>query len=174
LHLLAKDRLLPVAAALEDSPVLADALRRLTAEGKDLVRSKLASASADVRLAAVEAWGRMGDGGPLLPLLDDRDARVRAAAASAAGNLRVAEAADRLIALAKDASAPVRGRSFEALTRLRDPRVLPLALKALDQDGENEVPALEAVADLGTPENGEAVASVAMRSRSPESLQAGV
>jgi putative membrane-bound dehydrogenase-like protein len=174
LDLLAKDRLLPVAAALEDSPVLADALRRLTAEGKDLVRSKLASASADVRLAAVETWGRIGDGGPLLPLLDDRDARVRAAAASAAGRLRVAEATDRLLALAKDASAPVRGRSFEALTRLREPRALPLALKALEQDAENDVPVLEAVAALGSPENGDAVAALAMRSRSPDVLQSAV
>src|SRR6185503_12429527 len=48
LNLLAKDRLLPVASSLEDSPVLADALRRLTAEGRELVRSKLTSASADV------------------------------------------------------------------------------------------------------------------------------
>jgi len=174
LNLLAKDRLLPVAAALEDSPVLADALRRLTAEGKDLVRSKLASASADVRLAAVETWGRIGDGGPLLPLLDDRDARVRAAAASAAGKLRVAEAADRLLALAKDASAPVRGRSFEALARLREPRALPLALQALERDAENELAALEAVASLGGPADGDAVAAVAMRSRLPEVLQAAV
>jgi putative membrane-bound dehydrogenase-like protein len=174
LGLLGADRLPPIAGALEDSAVLAEALRQLKGDSRDLVRAKLTSSSPEVRLAAVEAWGNLGDGGPLLPLLEDRDASVRAAAASAAGKLRVKEAADRLLLLAKDSNPQVRGRSFEALRRLREPRALPVALKALDLDAENEFPALEAVAELGSPEQAEAVAAVAMRSRSPDSLQAAV
>jgi putative membrane-bound dehydrogenase-like protein len=170
----AADRLPSIAAALEDSAVLAEALGQMKADGRDLVRSKLTSPLAEVRLAAVEAWARIGDGGPFLPLLADRDARVRAAAASAAGILDVAEAAERLLALVKDSSAPVRGRSVEALTRLREPRALPLALRALDEDAENELPALEAVAQLGSAAQADAVEAVAMRSRSPDTLRAAV
>ncbi len=166
-------RLAAVAASLEDGAVLADAIRRLPAAGRDLVREKLKSTSPDVRLAAVETWGKIGtpEAAPLLGLLGDADPAVRAAAAAACGSLGVKETADALLRLSEDPDLPVRRRSLEALGRLHEPRALRSALKALDREPEIALPY---VAEIGGPDQAEAVAQTAMRSRSLEILQTAV
>ncbi len=95
-------------------------------------------------------------------LLDDRAARVRAAAALAAGELALHPAADQLLKLAHDPDVEVRRASLDALRRLREPRSLPVAVAALE-DQETALQALECVGELGGPAQAKAVADLAKR-----------
>jgi putative membrane-bound dehydrogenase-like protein len=166
--------LLTLAQALEDGPVLAEALRRTSQFPKlptsALLASKLTSADASVRAAAIEGLGerRAPEGRePVLGLLQDKDAGVRRAAAAAAGKLGERRATDLLVKLCADADVAVRGASLESLRLLREPRAVPLAVAALD-DRALELKALECLADLGGPEQANAVSSLAKRSPSSE------
>ena len=127
-----------LAGGLEDGPVLAAALRRITKRSlpaaAPLVSGKLGSPDPDVRAAAVAVAGRLGlaDAGEQVGrLLTDRDPGVRRAAAEAAGALGLKAAGDRLLELARDPDPGVRRAGLDALRRLREPRAVPLAVHAL-------------------------------------------
>jgi putative heme-binding domain-containing protein len=67
----------------------------------------------------------------------------------------------------------VRRAGLDAVRRLREPRALPLAVDAL-ADREAQVAALECIAALGGPAQGEAVADLAKRSPTAEVLPLAV
>ena len=97
-------RLLELAGALEDSPVLAEALRQLgrrsVRDSRALLLTKLSSTSADVRVAAIDALAELGireSGDSVLKRLEDPELPVRRAAASALGKLGVKEAIEPLL-----------------------------------------------------------------------------
>jgi putative membrane-bound dehydrogenase-like protein len=168
--------LLELAAAVEDGPVMAETLRRLGQRPKlasvPLLVRKSSAPSADVRAAAVEALAELKSAeavDSVQRLLDDKDARVRQAAAAAAGKLLVKSAVEPLLKLATDADAGVRRASLDALRRLREPRVVPLAVTALT-DRATELQALECLADLGGPAHAQALTDLAKRSPSTDVL----
>src|SRR5207247_5071093 len=87
-----RGRLLDLAAALEDGPILAESLRQLGTQqqlpSRTLLRSKLTASAPDVRVAALESVAALQDheaAKPVSALLEDPDARGREAAAWAAG-----------------------------------------------------------------------------------------
>lgn len=172
--------LLILAQALEDGPVLADALRR-TARYRQLpstplLANKLSSADAEVRASAIEALGELRSnehGERVLSLLQDSDARVRRAAAEAAGKLEVRQAIEPLLKRATDTDSAVRRACLDSLRQLREPRVVPLAVTALS-DRDLELKALECLGELGGPEQIQAVASWAKHNPSTEALSAAM
>jgi putative membrane-bound dehydrogenase-like protein len=177
----AADSLLALTRALEDGPVLADALRYAgkcpTSPGAAaLARAKSGSLDAEVRAAAIEALGelRSAEGRePMVRLLQDTDARVRRAAAQTAGKLQAHDAKDLLLRLMADSDPAVRLASLESLRMLREPRVVPVAVVALG-DGHLVLKALECVVELGGPRQAEAVAELARHNPSAEVLAAAV
>jgi putative membrane-bound dehydrogenase-like protein len=169
-------RLLDLAGALEDGPVLAEAIRQLgrrpRPDASHLLLAKLDSPDAPVRAAAVEAAAARGvtaAAGPVRQLLDDRDLGVRRAAAAAAGQLRVPGTAPALLKLARDPDAGVRRASLESLRLLKEPGAVPPAVAGL-ADPETRRAALQVVADLGGPEQAGVVVDVARRDPSAEVL----
>src|SRR5262249_16591628 len=104
LHAASTGLLVALAQALEDGPLLAEALRRI---GKfrelpvsSLLVRKLTSPDAEVRAAAIEAFGERRDAEgrePALRLLQDKDVRVRRAAAAAVGKLAMRQAIESLL-----------------------------------------------------------------------------
>jgi putative membrane-bound dehydrogenase-like protein len=174
--------LFELAGSLEDGPVLAAALRRLSARSMPraapLLVRHLDSSDAGVRAAAVEVGAALGAEGVrerVGGLLADRDRGVRRAAAAAAGTLGLRAASDRLLELARDPDPGLRAAGLDALRRLRDARALPLAVTALgDPDPEAQLSALGCVAELGSPDQGEAVADLARRSPTAEILPRAV
>jgi putative membrane-bound dehydrogenase-like protein len=171
-------RLLVMAEAVEDGPVLADLLRaigkRRTRGAGPLLLRKLTSTDADVRAGAVGALAEVAvpeADEPIRKLLADPDARVRGAAALAAGKLALRPAVDQLLALARDPDAEVRRSSLEALRRLHEPRALAACIAALG-DRETALQALECVGEMGGPDQARAVADVARRQPSVEILAA--
>jgi putative membrane-bound dehydrogenase-like protein len=175
------NQLLPLAGSLEDGLVLAEVLRFLGKHPKldgaaMLLASRTASKAAAVRAAAIEALAEIGvtEGKePALKLLGDEDAAVRRAAAGAAGKLNVKAAVEPLLKLAKDVDAGVRAASLDALRRLKEPRVVPLAVAALD-DRLTQLAALECLHALGGPEQGSAVAALARRAPPADVLAVAV
>jgi len=172
----ADSRLLGLAGALEDGPVLAAALRQIkkgsVPEATPLLIRKLSSPVPNVREAAVEVAAALHVAGVedrVRELLEDRDRNVRRTAAAAVGTLGLRTAADRLIDIARDPDPGVRSACLLSLCRLRDSRAVPLAVTAL-ADRETQLPALACLAELGGPIQGEAVADLAKRSPTAEIL----
>ena len=169
-------RVLEMARSLEDSPVLAAALRDLgrrpALDSRPLLRDKLGSAVADVRAAAVRALHALNDraaGSEVAKLLGDADPRVRAAAVS----FPVEGPMEAILKLTRDGDAEVRRRSLKALGRLKEPRAVKPALTALD-DRETQAAALECLARVGGPEHAAAVVKAAATNRSIDVLRAAV
>src|SRR5262249_52292854 len=104
-------------------------------------------------------------------LLDDPDARVRAAATRAAGKLTLRPAAGPILKLARDPDAEVRRASLEALRRLGEARAVPVAVTALG-DPETALKALEFLGELGGPDHLGPVTELARRYPSAEVLPA--
>jgi len=173
--------LLALAEALDDGPVLAEALRQLGKRPKlqasSLLLTKLSSTEATVRAAAIEALAaRNPASGGLKPpneqiarLLQDKDVAVVRAAAAAAGKLGARSAGPTLLKLAKDADPLMRRASLDSLRLFKEPRAVPLAVAALD-DPETQLTALAYLADLGGPGQLSAVTEVAKRNPSAEVL----
>lgn len=169
-------RLLAMAKAVEDGPILSALLRalggrKMTASTKLLVE-KTSSKDAEVRACAAEALAEIRPKEahePIQQLLLDDSSRVRAAAALAAGKLSMAPAGQTLLKLARDPDASVRRASLEALRLVGEKKALPLAVAALN-DPETAEQALEFVAALGGPANAAAVADLAKRRPSGDVL----
>jgi putative heme-binding domain-containing protein len=176
----APDVLLTLAQSLEDGPVLADVIGRMSRYPKlaaaTVLMRKIDSPKAEVRAAAIEVLGELGvaEGrAPVLKLLDDQDGRVRRAAADAAGKLAARQAIERLLTLVTDAEPAVARASLDALRRLGEPRALPLAVAALG-NRQLELTALEYLGALGGPDQAGAVADLAKRTPSAEVPSAAV
>jgi putative membrane-bound dehydrogenase-like protein len=176
----AQEKLVDLASVLEDGPVLAAALRRVTKRSlpssAPLVTERLSSTDPDVRAAAVDAAGRLGlaDAGERVRrLLADPNGGVRRAAAEAAAALGLRSATDRLLELVRDPDPSVRRAGLDALCLLREPRALPLAVGAL-ADREAQLSALECVAALGGPAQRDAVSDLAKGSPTAEVLPLAV
>ncbi|HMF29564.1 MAG TPA: HEAT repeat domain-containing protein, partial [Candidatus Cybelea sp.] len=141
------------------------------ADCRDSLRNKLSAASGEIRAAVVEMFtdNREPVGHALLKLLDDTDARVRAAAAAHAGKLSARAAADSLLQRAKDSEPTVRRASLISLRELREPLVVPLAVAALKDSATLPV-ALQCLGDLGGPEHSQVVADAARQNPSADVL----
>lgn len=175
-------RLLSLARSLEDGPVLVEALheigKRPKSKSASLLVGKLRSPQAAVRTAALEALGELAPASvllspsfteTLLKLLEDNDASVRRAAASAAGRLDVQAGSAALLKLARDADAAVRSASLASLRRLKDARAVSPAVAALD-DQQTQEAALQYLAEFGSVAQAKAVADVARSHPSAEVL----
>jgi putative heme-binding domain-containing protein len=169
-------RLLTAAQALEDGPVLAEALHQLAKrpglKSTPLILARLRSPDPAVRAAALDAAAALHvaeAAGQARRLLDDRDAGVRRAAAAAAGALGVHPAREVLLRYARDADPALRRASLESLRLLREPRVVPPAVAAL-ADAETQGVALACIADLGGPAQAGAVVEWARCTPSAEVL----
>lgn len=172
--------LLDLGRALEDGPVLAEALRQTAKypelEADPLLVAHLGSPSAEVRAAAIETLGNraaLESKDYVLKLLADPAPDVRRAAAFAAGKLAVKPATDSLVKLARDEEASVRRASLDALRRLRESCVVPLAVAALD-DWQTQQTALECLAELGGPDQAGAIATLVRRNPTPDLRAAAV
>lgn len=123
-----------LAGSLEDGPVLAEVLRQIGRRPElkpvGLLKGKLGSLDAAVRAAAVEALPEV-EPASLHKVLEDREAVVRCAAATAAGKLGVRTAVPALLNLARDGDSAVRGASLESLRLLKEARAVPFAVAAL-------------------------------------------
>jgi putative heme-binding domain-containing protein len=167
--------------SLEDGPVLADVVRRLGAYPK--------SATAPALVAA---------------RLKSPDARVRAAAIAALGELRAQPGRDAVVELLKDGDVRVRRAAAAAagkldvalaiepllqLIRDGDPEMRAACLDSLRRlreprvvphavaalgDPLLEIPALECLADLGNPDHAKAIVEFAKRSPSVNGLALAV
>lgn len=167
-------KLLELAAALEDGPVLAAALRQLSRrpqlDSVPLLTRKLRSSQPEVRIAAIEMLADLrvkAAGEPVQKLLDDKDPGVRRAAVAAMGRLAVRAAIEPLLRTAAEADAEVRHNSLDALRLLGEPRAVPLAIAAL-ADRQTQLAALECIGELGGPEQTQPVIDLAKRDPSPE------
>ncbi|MFI5456200.1 MAG: HEAT repeat domain-containing protein [Isosphaerales bacterium] len=177
----ASERHLPEGiAALEDGPVLAEALRhagrRRWLWASSLLIDKLNSPEPVVRAAAVEALAEFrlaGAGKAVRALLRDRDVGVRRAAAAAVGTLGVQSAIELLLELTRDPDPGVRRATLDALRQLREARALPLAVAALS-DRETEVTALRCIGELGGPDQVRVVVDHARQHPSAEILPLAV
>ena len=174
------DALLALAKALEDGPVLAEAMRRMGQipmfPGGPFLAAKLTSPDAEVRAAAIGAIGdlRAREGQErLVSLLGDKDVRVQRAAAIAAGKLAVREAVDSLLGLAGHGDPAIRRASLGSLRQLKEPRAVPLAVTALG-DPQTALAALDCLADLGGPDQIPAVSDAARHSPSADVLAAAI
>lgn len=172
--------LLELAGALEDGPVLAEALRQSGKFPKlgaaPLLARKVKSSEAVVRAAAIEALGelRAAEGrAPVIELLQDKDVQVRRAAAGAAGKLEAKPAIEPLLKLVADPDPGVRRASFDSLRLLREPRAVPLAVAALN-DRQTEVAALACLDELGDIQQLKPIVELAQRNPSAEVLNAAV
>src|ERR1043165_2623285 len=99
-----------------------------------LTVSHLKSLSATVRLGAVQKIAASDDsslGDSLVPLLSDKDKKVRIAAAEAVGRLRCEAAIPGLQQAVKDADVEVRVSAVRGLKAIRTPQSAPGLVQAL-------------------------------------------
>jgi putative heme-binding domain-containing protein len=175
------EKLLALAGSVEDGPVLAEAIRQLgqwpRLPSSELLLGRLSSAEPAVRATAIETLAEVSVAGGerkvpaevLRKLLDDKDAQVRRAAASAAGKVGLRSAIPPLLTLARDSEPAVQRASLESLRRLKEPRAVPLAVAALGNP-ETQGAALRCLADLGGPDQVHAVAELSRRHPSTQVL----
>src|SRR5262249_1406823 len=152
--------------------VLVETLRQLGRrpglDSAPLLLAKLQAAMAPVRVAAIEALVEVAaktERSPtevsrtvrvaLIERLNDAAPSVRAASAMAMGKLQMWEGAEQLLASSEDTDPQVRRNSLEALTQLRELRVMTLALRALNRDDAELLGALKFLATMGSPAQAE-------------------
>ncbi len=102
-------------------------------------RQALSADVAELRMAAANALGEVGDADsvpPLVECFEDGDARVRARAARAAGMVGDARATDPLTGLLTDSTAGVRREAAESLGRIGNRQALQALLTLYDDDNE--------------------------------------
>jgi putative heme-binding domain-containing protein len=169
-------RLLELAEAAEDSPVLAELLRQLGKHPRvkaiPLLLNKASSANSAVRAAVAEALAELKavEGSEQVRrMLEDSDAGVRRAAVSAAGTLAIKSAAEALVKRTSDADPAVRRASFDSLRLLKEKAAVPLAVEAFG-DPETQLAALRCIAELGGAEQAKAVFELAKRNPSSDVL----
>jgi putative membrane-bound dehydrogenase-like protein len=174
-----RDDLLDIAVDTSDDGTVigAEALRRLgdhpqgvPAKLGHLVLRWMNASSAEIRAAAIGTVRDLRSAGmekALLDSLGDRDVRVRRAAAAVVGKLQVKGAIDPLLKLATEADLGVRLACLDSLRRLREPRVVPLALNGL-KERDLELTALACLRELGGPEHAPAIADFARRGPSTD------
>jgi putative heme-binding domain-containing protein len=115
------------------------------------------------QLHATEASEQVGR------LLADSDTNVRLAAVSAAGALQIESAANALLNLAQEPDLTLRRASLNSLRLLKERRVVPLAIAALNHR-ETQLAALDCLSDLGGPPQLKAVLDLALHDPSAEVL----
>jgi len=134
------------------------AVEGLVAFGGDEVTSGLvqrlsAEDNAGARNSSIEALAQIGAAavGPLLPLLDTRDADVRKFAVDVLGDIRDARAVPGLIAKLKDADENVCVAAAEALGKLRDRRAVDALIGCLGSTDQSwlDYAAAEALGEIG-------------------------
>jgi hypothetical protein len=162
--------------ATEDGPVLAEALRhiakRRALKSSTLLLAKLNSREPSVRAAALEAVAQLHAteaSEQVGRLLADSDTNVRLAAVSAAGALQIESAANALLNLAQEPDLTLRRASLNSLRLLKERRVVPLAIAALNHR-ETQLAALDCLSDLGGPPQLKAVLDLALHDPSAEVL----
>jgi HEAT repeat protein len=153
------------------------------AEDERMVAWLLKDPSAGVRRAAVQALARLGDGEARESLrlaLADEAAPVRMAAARALAHSVSERALDDLAGLADDEDPRVRAAAMGAIgeyagARGADvaPQALEILARALGDEGNVALAAVEALRALGTPEAARAARCLFSRSE-PELVQAAV
>jgi putative heme-binding domain-containing protein len=169
-------RLLELAVAVEDGPILAELLRQLGKRPRlkpvPLLLSKASSPSAAVRAAVAESLAerKATEGTDVVRrMLEDPDAGVRRAAASAVGTLAIKPAAEALLKRVRDADPAVRRACLDSLCLLKEARAVPPAVEAL-ADPETQTAALRCISELGSPAQAKAVVDLAKRNPSAEVL----
>lgn len=174
------ERLLELARAVDDGPVLAELLRlvghRPKLDAGSLFIDKLKSPSAEVRTAAVASVAELqitSAGESVRELLKDKDVSVRAASAAAMGRLNVRSSVESLLRLTANDDAAVRVAALGSLRLLSEPRVVPLAVAAL-ADRQTQIAALECLEVLGGVEQARAVIELANRDPSADVLTRAV
>lgn len=109
----------------------------------------LSDSEAEVRSAAAEALGEIGDDcalEPLIALINDSEEEVRSAAARALGEIKNDRAVDTLIALLNDSETLVREAATYALGEISDDRAIePLVNLLSDLDGDVRLVAIYAL-----------------------------
>ncbi|HYC20073.1 MAG TPA: HEAT repeat domain-containing protein, partial [Candidatus Bathyarchaeia archaeon] len=130
---------------------------------KRLIKALGYQQSSDVRRAAAEALGTIGDGRavePLVKALNDSDWLVRRKAAEALGTIGDGRAVEPLVKALNDADSDVRKSVAEALSKIGEPAVEPL-IKALNDTSEYVCEgAVEALGKIGwAPGSDEAAAA---------------
>ncbi len=169
-------RLFALAKSLEDGPVLAEAMKLLAKQPKIgasmLWLSKVDSTEAGVRAAAIDALAERSISAAadaVSKRLADTDAGVRRAAAAAAGKLSVRPAIPDLLKLTADADPRVRRACFESLRLLKEPKVVPNAVDALNHPDTRDA-ALRCIVDLGGSEQTKALIDLARQHPSVDIL----
>lgn len=134
--------LLPIAAADRDARVRDTAFQELgRIDGPEAIAhftKGLRAADAAERAIAAEIIGVLGAAGvgaALRPLLDDKDAAVRLAAATAAGLCKAAECRDALVAMVDASADPLlRAVAIESVSRIGDEGTVELLERWLQSD----------------------------------------
>jgi quinoprotein glucose dehydrogenase len=131
-----------------DMRIRQEAQFALAARSASFVLQKVASKDSSLlaRLHAVWGLGQIArtqkkDGAPLLPLLKDPEAEVRAQAAKTLGDIQGAKATPSLLPLLKDTSPRVRSFAAIALGNLKSREASPALLEAL-RENNNADPVL--------------------------------
>jgi putative membrane-bound dehydrogenase-like protein len=169
-------RLLELAGAVEDGPVLAELLRQLGKRPRlkavSFLLDKASSPNPTVRAAVAEALAERKaiEGSELVRrMLEDQDAGVRRAAAAAAGTLAIKSAAKALLKRARDVDPAVRRAGLDSLRLLKEPSAVSPAVEAL-ADPETQMAALRCISELGGPGQAKAIVDLAKRNPSAEIL----
>ena len=171
-----KSQLLKIAYTLDEGEVLAALLRDLGKRSKldshQLLLGKLDSKVAVVRAAAMDslAMRNVLDASPkVISFLKDSDIRVRRSAASAAGLLQVTQTAKSLRKFAGSNDPGLCRAALESLKLLKDPRVVPEAVAALNQPA-TQLAALSYLENHGGPGQIESLTKLAETNRSMDLL----
>ena len=161
---------------LEDGPLLAEGMRALSKRPKlpstSLLLKNTGSPEPLVRAAAMQALadlGRKEGADKVGTLLQDKDVRVRRAAAGAAGLLNVPAAGKQLLALVEEPDAGLRRACLESLRKLKVPGALPPAVRSLG-DLESQMAALHYIEKFGNKDHADAIVAAAKANPTAEIL----